>query len=476
MNSIKKNFLYNSLYQLVAIVVPLITTPYLSRILGANGIGEYSYSYSVSSYFVMFIMLGLNNYGNREVAKCRDNVKELSKTFWSIYAMQLCMGMLVISAYMVYVINAKERLLPVVLGIYVLSGWFDVNWFCFGMEQFKFIAIRNTIIKLISTVLIFTFVKTREDVVNYCLIISLGQLLASLVVWPKLIKQINFYKPTIKEIRKHIKPNLLLFMTVIAVTLFKIMDKIMLGIITTTEQVGFYEVAEKIVAIPTVFITSLGTVMLPRMSNLVGKGKTEENRLLYVSAIFAMFMVSSVCFGIMGVSKTFVPFFYGQGYDICIVLYLILLPSCLFLGLANVVRTQYLLPHNMDKEYVISAFLGAFINIMINLCMIPKWGAVGAAIGTLAAEITVCVYQCYMCRKAIRLSKIIRKSSIFIINGMIMFLILFNIKLPMETLFFNLCVQIGVGVAIYIILFIIEVILYKKIFKRNFLSIKNIYE
>lgn len=201
MNSIKKNFIYNSLYQLLVIVVPLITTPYLSRILGATGIGEYSYAFSVSSYFVMFIMLGLNNYGNREVAKCRDNVNELSRIFWSIYAMQLVMGILVVSAYLVYIMSVKDRILPVILGIYVLSGCFDVNWFCFGIEQFKFIAIRNTIIKLISTILIFVFVKTSRDVGGYCLIISLGQLLGALVVWPKLIRHINFYKPTIKEIR-----------------------------------------------------------------------------------------------------------------------------------------------------------------------------------------------------------------------------------------------------------------------------------
>lgn len=474
MNSIKKNFIYNSLYQLLVIVVPLITTPYLSRILGATGIGEYSYAFSVSSYFVMFIMLGLNNYGNREVAKCRDNVNELSRIFWSIYAMQLVMGILVVSAYIVYIMSVKDRILPVILGIYVLSGCFDVNWFCFGIEQFKFIAIRNTIIKLISTILIFVFVKTSRDVGGYCLIISLGQLLGALVVWPKLIRHINFYKPTIKEIRRHIKPNLFLFMTVVAVSLFKIMDKIMLGIITTAEQVGFYEVAEKIIAIPTVFITSLGTVMLPRMSNLAGKGKTEENRLLYASAIFAMFMVSSLCFGIMGVSKTFVPFFYGQGYDICIVLYLILLPSCLFLGLANVVRTQYLLPHNMDKEYVVSAFLGAFVNILINLCLIPKWGAIGAAIGTLVAEITVCVYQCYMCRKGIQFFIIIRKSLIFVIDGIIMFLILFNLKIPVENLLLKLGVQIGMGGIIYLMLLTMEVIIYKKIFKQKFFSIKNI--
>ena len=214
--------------------------------------------------------------------------------------------------------------------------------------------------------------------------------------------------------------------------------------------------------------------MLPRMSNLAGKGKTEENRLLYASAIFAMFMVSSLCFGIMGVSKTFVPFFYGQGYDICIVLYLILLPSCLFLGLANVVRTQYLLPHNMDKEYVVSAFLGAFVNILINLCLIPKWGAIGAAIGTLVAEITVCVYQCYMCRKGIQFFIIIRKSLIFVVDGIIMFLILFNFKIPVENLLLKLGVQIGMGGIIYLILLTMEVIIYKRIFKQNFFSIKNI--
>lgn len=414
MNSIKKNFIYNSAYQILIMIIPLVTTPYISRVLGAEGIGTYSYAYSIASYFVMFIMLGLSNYGNREIAKAKDDKKQLSITFWNIYAMQFVLGIIMNIIYMIYCFTiSKDICISFSVGIYVLSGILDINWFFFGMEKFKLTVIRNTIIKIITTVCIFLFIKSRTDVLFYCLIMTSGILLSQIVLWPYLFKEVYIVKPTWNEVRRHIRPNSFLFLTVIAVSLFKVMDKIMLGLITTKNQVGFYESSEKIIQIPTALITSLGTVMLPRMSNLVNKRNNEEHSLIYKSILFAMFLPSSMCFGIMGVSKEFVPIFYGKGYDTCITLYLILLPSCLFLAFANVIRTQYLLPHGMDKTYVISAFLGVGVNIIINILLIPKYGAIGAAIGTFFAEMVVCIYQVYKVSPFLNIRKYIKKNNAF---------------------------------------------------------------
>lgn len=253
----------------------------------------------------------------------------------------------------------------------------------------------------------------------------------------------------------------------IAVSLFKVMDKIMLGLITTKNQVGFYESSEKIIQIPTALITSLGTVMLPRMSNLVNKRNNEEHSLIYKSILFAMFLSSSMCFGIMGVSKEFVPIFYGKGYDTCITLYPILLPSCLFLAFANVIRTQYLLPHGMDKTYVISAFLGAGVNIIINILLIPKYGAIGAAIGTLCAESVVCIYQSYMVRKLQPILLYIKKVLPFGISGITMFIILYNLYFQNLSLFANLALKILIGIIIYIVCLAIQIVVYQVI-KKNF--------
>lgn len=468
MSSIKKNFIYNSIYQILIMFIPLITTPYISRVLGASGVGTYSYAYSIANYYVLFIMLGLNNYGNRAIAKARDEKKELEKTFWSIYIMQFFLGVFFNIIYLLYCLTlSADFQVSLAVSFYVISACFDVNWFFFGMEKFKLTVIRNTIVKLLTTVCIFIFVKDSTDIIIYCLIMTSGLLISQLVLWPYIFKNINFYKPSLREIIVHIRPNLFLFLTVIAVSLFKIMDKVMLGMITNNVEVGYYESAEKIIQVPTALITSLGTVMLPRMSNILNKSENQSGRIIYLSLLFAMFISSSLCFGIMGVSKEFVPLFYGKGFDKVIYLFIILLPSCIFLAFANVIRTQYLLPNQMDTPYVVSAFSGAIINLCINTLLIPRYGCIGAAIGTFFAEMTVCIYQSISVRKYLPLKKYVEKSVFFITSGLIMFLVLFNLDLTFDSTIFILFIKILLGVIIYFIALGIQCMLYMMIFKRK---------
>lgn len=457
MGSIKKNLIYNIFYQLLVILIPLITTPYISRVLGANKIGVYSYAYSIAYYFVLFIMLGLNNYGNRTIASIRDDKYKRSKNFIGIYLMQLITGLVCNILYIFYCFFiSKNTTISLALGLYVFSGIFDINWFFFGMEKFKLTVIRNTIIKIITTACIFIFVKSSEDILIYSIILSLGTLISQVVLWSYLPKYIYPVKIKIDDILIHIKPNLYLFLTVIGVSLYKTMDKIMLGYMCPKQQLGFYESAEKIINIPIAMVTSLGTVMLPRMTNLKSKKDDKTfNKYMENSIIFAMFSSSIMCFGIMGVSKIFIPLFYGEGFETCIDLYLILLPSCLFLAFGNVIRTQFILPNKMDKIYIISAFVGAIINMVLNLILIPKFYAVGAAIGTLFAEASVCIYQMVKVKKYLPIKKYLRKSFIFIVIGIIMFVILFNTNLIIDNKLLMLLANILYGGIIYFSLLLI---------------------
>lgn len=473
MNSIKKNFIYNSLYQILIMFIPLITTPYISRVLGANGIGTYSYAYSIASYFVLFIMLGINNYGNRTIARIRDDNDELSKSFWSIYAMQFFLGIIVNIFYVLYVFKISNDIyVSLSMFFYVLSATFDINWLFFGLEKFKMTVIRNTVIKIVTTICIFLFVKTSNDIIIYCLIMTIGMLFSQIVLWPYVLKNIKLYRPNFCDVKKHIKPNLVLFITVIAVSLFNIMDKIMLGLMTSKIEVGFYDSSQKIIAIPTALITSLGTVMLPRMSNMVEKDEKQSNKLIYISIIFAMFLSTSMCFGIMGVSREFVPVFYGKGYEKCIILFLILLPTCLFLAFANVIRTQYLLPHQMDRAYVVSAILGATVNVIGNLIMIPKYGSIGASISTLLAEAVVCFYQSNSVKKYQPILFYITKSIPFLVSGITMFICLFIVSLDFSNVI-SLAIKIIMGACIYFIILICQLVVYKIIKKRAFFNFKR---
>ena len=471
MNSIKKNLFYNSSYQILQIIIPLITTPYLTRVLGASGLGDYSYYYTIAAYFVLFIMLGLNNYGNREIAKVRDDRQELSKNFWNIYAMQLIMGILVSVLYLVFVaLFAREKIISIILMFYVISGILDINWFYFGLEQFKLITIRNTIIKLLTTICIFMFVKSNQDLYIYTLIMAAGMLLSQVVLWLQIFKYISFVFPTPKEIVKHIKPNCVLFITVIAVSVFKLMDKIMLGFMSSTAQVGYYEAAEKIILIPTALITSLGTVMLPRMSNL-GTDLAEGKNLIKKSLFIAMMLSSVLSFGIMGVASVFVPLFYGPGFDVCTYLYYILLPSCLFLAFANVIRTQYLLPSRMDRPYVVSAVLGAVINFTVNYALIPFYGAVGAALATTLSEMVVCFVQVWAVKDKLPIKSYFAMVLPGILLGAFMCAALFFVP-QIGSPFMTLAVKVCAGGVIFIgglgILYLLN-----KNFKNNMDSVLN---
>ena len=256
--SIKKNFLYNAFYNILVLILPIITAPYISRVMGAEKIGVYSYSYSIVSYFGLFILLGLSNYGNRTVASVRENREKLSKTFCAIYGMQIIMGLLVILLYLIYIIYfSSNKTMAIIQLIYLLSVTLDINWFFFGLEQFKLTVTRNTIIKIITMILIFTFVNNKNDIYIYAIIMQIGPLTGQLILWRFLKKYIDISIPCISDIKKHIKPNIVLFIPVIALSLYTIMDKVMLGLLSNMIEVGYYENANKLTTIPTMAITSL---------------------------------------------------------------------------------------------------------------------------------------------------------------------------------------------------------------------------
>lgn len=469
MSSIKKNFIYNSLYQLLTLFLPLITIPYLSRMIGADGIGVYSYNYSIANYFVLFIMLGLNNYGNRTVAKLRDDKRLLSENFSNIYCIQLTLGVILTALYFLYSLSiAEDTNIALVMSLLLFSGILDINWFFFGIEKFKLVSIRNIVVKLVATILIFTLVKSQEDIALYCAIIVGSILISNIYVWLYLPKEINFIRPKWKNVKPHIKPNFFLFFTVIAVSLFKIMDKILLGSLANLEQVGFYELSERLISIPISLVVSLGTVMLPRMTNLLANKSKGISELLEHSIMFAMFLSSSLAFGIMGVSQEFVPLFYGEGFDTIKYIILIIMPTCLFIAFGNVIRTQYLLPHQKDSIYVGSAVLGALISITVNVLLIPQLMSIGSAIATVFAEFGVCFYQCYKIRKEIDIYKYMRLSIPFIGSGLIMFLLIYFLNLC-DTVLFNLLFKILIGFLTYIVF--LSILLYF-FYKETFYLIK----
>lgn len=453
MSDVKKNFSYNIIFQIFTIVMPLVTAPYLSRILGATGIGVYSYYFTIANYFVYFAMLGVNNYGTRSIAKAKGN--DRSRIFWNIYSVQIISSIIVLFIYILYAnnINQENRVIALIQIIFVLSGAFDVNWYFFGTEQFKLTTIRNAIIKISALIAIFVFVKDSSHIWLYTFIMASSYLLSQLIMWFYLFREIKFVKPKFNEVKRHIKPMLILFIPIIAVTLYKMMDKIMLGNMTNMEQVGFFENGEKIIRIPALIITALGTAMLPRMTTLNSAGRNDKfYRYISISIEFAEFISIAVLFGLSAISEIFVPIYFGENFMPVINIISMLSISLLFSSWANVIRTQYLIPLSRDKEYVISVFLGAIINVVVNLLLIPRLLAIGAVIGTICAEAVVSIYQTFVVRKELDINKYLINTIFYFIPGGIMFLI---IKLMLKVLSYNLITLILViiiGAFIYTVI------------------------
>ncbi len=455
MNKLIKNYIYNLSYQILIMIIPLILLPYLSRTIGAEGTGIYSYTYTIAQYFVLFAMLGMKNYGIRNIAKVQENKEKRSKLFCSLYCMQVITTIAAIIVYILYtnfVANETYKIYFYIQLIYVFSSILDISWYFSGMEDFKKILIRNIITKIFTILLIFYFVKTKNDIWVYTLIMALSYLVGNMILWIKLRKQIDFYIPKKDEIKIHFLPNLKLFVAVIAVSIYTMMDKIMIEALSNITELGFYEYAEKINYIQVLIISAFGTVMLPRMSNMAEQnenGKFVNN--INKSLEFIMFLSCALCFGIMTVAETFVPIYLGENFKRTTILLQILSISSLFVSWGNVIRTQYLIPKEKDNIYIVSVILGAVVNFIINLILIPRFQAIGACIATVIAEVTVMLYQSITIIKEISLWKNIKKVCPFLIKAIFMMILIYPVKYLEVSEITIIILQILLGGIIYLL-------------------------
>jgi O-antigen/teichoic acid export membrane protein len=424
-SNLKANIVYNMLYQLLLIITPLITSPYISRVLGTDGVGVFSYTYSLASCFAMVGMLGIANYGNRSIATVQSDRERRSDVFWNVFSIQAIFSVATIIAYLLYVclfVASEFRIAMFIQTFTVACSLFDINWYFFGVEKFKLTVTRNSIIKLLNIVLIFTLVKNKTDVNLYVGIIVISLCLSNIILWPFLKNEVYFVKPSLKEMHKHIKPVMVLFIPIIAITLYNRMDKVMIGMFSTMDEAGLYENTEKIINIPKSLITALGTVMLPRMANLYATGKSDSaSSYIDRTMEFTCFSSVAMAFGIAGIANEFAPWFFGQEFSGVSVLLIGIAPTIVFVSWANVIRTQYLIPLEKDRIYVVSVWIGAIVNMILNSLLISSFGALGAVIGTVMAEFSVAFYQSFKVRRELPIARYVKMAIPYIISGIIMY-------------------------------------------------------
>ena len=318
------------------------------------------------------------------------------------------------------------------------------------MEQFKISVVRNSIIKLLTVIAIFLLVKNETDTFMYCAILSISAAVSELTIWIYVPKYVKIIKPDFRAAKKHIVPMISFFIPSVAVSLYKVMDKIMLGAMKDSINLGYYENSEKVTAIALTVVTALGTVMMPRMSNLASKGdKKGELRITDLSMKYICLLSLAMAFGIAGVSKVFAPVFYGDKFRECSALMAGLSISIPFTSFANVIRTQYLIPNHRDRVFQLSVICGAVVNLFNNWILIPILGAMGAVVGTVIAEISVCLIQSFFSRGQLPIASYVKKSVPFMISGLVMFICVDRFGDCFPNTVITLLLQVICGVLIY---------------------------
>jgi len=457
--SIKKNFMYNLLFQIVTLLMPLITVPYVSRILGKEGIGICSYTLSITQYFMILGTLGISIYGSREIAYVRDDKEKMSKTFWSITFLKAITASISLIVYIIAFAIKKEYCdIYLIQAINIIAVIIDISWLYAGLEKFEKIVIRNLIVKIVGVSCIFIFVKSYEDLYKYISINAVMTVLGNLVMWMYLPATVSKIKIKFSDIIEHFIPVLQLFIPQIATQIYLVLDKTMLGILSNIGEVGLYEQSEKIVKLALALVTSLGIVMLPRMSNTFISGDNEKMNLYLNKCLqWVCYISIPMALGLAAISNEFVPWFFGKDFKEVSYLMIILTPILFFIAISNVLGIQYLLPSNRSNEFTASVTIGAIINVILNFILIPKYKAFGTCIATVISEFVVTSVQYVFLRKNIKNKILLKCMTKFLIAAIIMFIVVRFIGINMGAKIITTLVQCVVGVVIYeVILFMLK--------------------
>ena len=454
--SVKKNFLYSTVYQIFCVLTPFITAPYISRVLGAEGVGIQGFTASNQSYFLLIASLGTMSYGAREISMNRDDPYKRSKIFWEIELLTVGTSMVALLGWIVLIIVSKVyRQYYIVLTIGIFSILFDITWFFNGVEEFRITVIRNTIFRVLGIVCLFAFIKDADDLLLYIFITAMTTLLSSLSLWPYMKLYLVKVNPKEFRFKKHFHETLIYFVPTIATSIYTVLDRTLIGLITRDMyENGYYQQAEKIINIAKSFVfISLNAVMGVRISYLYAEKKIDEiHQRIENSMNYIFFMGFGACFGIMGIAETFVPVFYGPGYDKVVLLLYILCPIIVIIGISNCLGSQYYTPCGKRLESAKYVVAGAIINLCLNLVLIPKMAAFGAAVASVIAEIAVTAIYIRNSGSYGKVNMLLRTGYKKLLAGLVMFLAVFAMnRIDLKPLV-RLFLQLFIGVILYVLL------------------------
>lgn len=406
MNTIRENYFYNVLVNILNTLLPLISFPYISRVLMPEGMGKAQFMLSTAQYFVVFAALGIPVYGVREIAKVKHLSHELSRVFWEIFVINVLSALLVSCFYLVIVLNyrpfAEDSAAFMAVGILVFFSFLNIDWFYSGLEMFKQISLRSMVIKLISLVALFLFVKTSEDLFIYLLIVVFSFL--GNQVWNFFIlrKHIHFSQVALRLMR-HVKPILLNFGVLFAISIYTVFDTILLGLLASEEEVGYYAAAVKVSKVVIPIVTALGVVLLPRLSVAMSQGKQEEiQRLADRSFWYIGTLAIPIAIGLFAFADEFIFLFSGPAFIDAVLPMKLMSPLVLVIGLAHLFAFQLLIPAKKEKWYLVAVTAGGICCVALNMFLVPRFLSSGAAVANLATELLIALLSFLFVRRLFR--------------------------------------------------------------------------
>lgn len=459
MDKLKRNYILNTLFQVLRLLTPLIVTPYISRVLGVDGVGIFSYTYSIQYYFTMFAVLGTATYGAREIARNRDSKHDISRLFWEIELQAVATTLICLTGWGIFItLNGQYQLYYTILSLYIISAAVDISWFFSGLERFPEIVGKNIAVRIAETVSVFIFIKKPEDLYLYFIIIACGTFLGHASLWFSLWNHIERVKFSELRLFSHLRGTLIFFLPTIATSIYTVLDKTLIGAITKdTSENGAYEQATKIVDIAkAISFVSLNTVIAPRSAyQYAQKNFDNVKKTLSSSMSFMLFLSCGFAFGIAGVSQIFVPWFFGQGFESVITLLRILSPIIIIICISNALGYQYYDPSGKRLQSAKYLIIGACCNLVLNCALIPLLKSTGAIIGSLASEAVISALYLKNCEGYMTARKLIKIGWKKLVAGLAMFAALFFLCRHLTATMPGVLLAVITGGAIYVLLLLI---------------------
>lgn len=458
---VSANYIYNVLYQILTFITPIITAPILTRTLGASNIGIYDYTYSIVNWFILFGMLGVTLYGNKEIAKAAttNDKNVISKVFSQIFTMQMITVFLSLILFLLIfgLTNFEYKEVYLFQSILIFASGFEISWLYVGLENFKRVTARNFIIKIITVLGIILFIKDANDLILYTILIGVTTLLGGISLFAGIKDIVHYIRPTFKELFNHVKGSIILFIPQIATSIYSIFSKTMIGMLyPNIDEVGFYNYAYKLITMVLYLVTTIGTVMLPHVVSTVASGQEDKAKDMTNKTLkIALCLSFPLAIGFAVVAPYFIPWFLTEEFSKTGYIISILAPTIIFISITNVFGTQYLIPFDKVKQYTISIVSGSIVNIISNLILIPKLGGYGAAISAVITELSVLIVQYIFVHKIFQFDGVLSKAVKYFVSAIVMGFFVFLIGHYMGIGVITNIVQVVVGMIIYLLILII---------------------